>query len=76
MDEALYAHPDVVEAAAFARPCDRCGERIEAALKLGDGADADAAVLHMHREARLGAFKCPDVIHILSDLPKGPSGGI
>ncbi len=76
VDEALYAHPDVVEAAAFARPCARYGERIEAAVKLRDGACVDAATLRELCEARLGAFKCPDVIHILPDLPKGPSGKI
>jgi acyl-CoA synthetase (AMP-forming)/AMP-acid ligase II len=30
IDDALYTHPDVVEAAAFACPCDTYGERIEA----------------------------------------------
>lgn len=76
VDEALYAHPDVVEAAAFGRPCDRYGERVEAAVKLRDGAGVDAEALRELCAARLGAFKCPDVIHILPDLPKGPSGKI
>lgn len=76
VDEALYAHPEVVEAAAFARPCDRYGERVEAAVKLRDGASVDAEALRELCAVRLGAFKCPDVIHILPDLPKGPSGKI
>jgi acyl-CoA synthetase (AMP-forming)/AMP-acid ligase II len=37
VDEALYSHPDVVEAAAFARPCARYGETVEAAVRVRPG---------------------------------------
>ncbi|WP_299818893.1 AMP-binding protein [uncultured Jannaschia sp.] len=76
VDEALYAHPDVMEAAAFARPCPRYGERVEAAVRLRPGAEVDGAALRALCETRLGAFKCPDVVHVLDELPKGPSGKI
>ena len=76
IDEALYAHPDVIEAAAFARPCPRYGERVEAAVRLRTGAAATADTLMALCRDRLGAFKSPDIIHILDDLPKGPSGKI
>lgn len=76
IDEALYSHADVVEAAAFARPCQSYGERVEAAVKVKDGAKVTVAELSALCEARLGAFKCPDRIHMLDDLPKGPSGKI
>ncbi|MFK7761736.1 MAG: AMP-binding protein [Roseobacter sp.] len=76
IDEALYSHEDVIEAAAFGRPCTSYGERVEAAVKLRDGATISADALRHLCEARLGAFKCPDQVHVLSDLPKGPSGKI
>lgn len=76
VDEALYGHPDVVEAAAFARPCPQYGERVEAAVKLRDGATVSGADLVLLCQRKLGKFKCPDAIHILDDLPKGPSGKI
>lgn len=76
VDEALYAHPDVVEAAAFARPCASYGERVEAAVKLRDGATVDQDVLIGLCVQRLGRFKSPDVVHIMDELPKGPSGKI
>ncbi|MFT7107226.1 MAG: acyl-CoA synthetase (AMP-forming)/AMP-acid ligase II [Yoonia sp.] len=76
VDEALYAHPDVVEAAAFARPCASYGERVEAAVKLRDGATVGQSELIALCLAKLGKFKCPEVVHILDDLPKGPSGKI
>lgn len=76
VDEALYAHPDVVEAAAFARPCPRYGERVEAAVTLRDGARVSSSELLELCERKLGKFKCPDVVHVLEELPKGPSGKI
>lgn len=76
VDEVLYTHADVVEAAAFARPCASYGERVEAAVRLRDGATvAQSELIELCME-KLGKFKCPDVIHILEDLPKGPSGKI
>ncbi|MGI9351019.1 MAG: AMP-binding protein [Rhizobiaceae bacterium] len=76
VDEALYSHPDVIEAAAFAVPCENYGQRIEAGVKLkpGSGTKGDDLV-EVCRE-KIGAFKAPDCIHILPDLPKGPSGKI
>ena len=76
VDEALYAHADVVEAAAFARPCASYGERVEAAVRLAEGSGVGAEDLIALCRERLGDFKCPDKLHILPELPKGPSGKI
>lgn len=76
VDEALYAHPDVIEAAAFARPCPRYGETVEAAVRVRAGATVTAAELAALCKARLGPFKTPDRVHFLDELPKGPSGKI
>lgn len=76
VDEALYTHPDVVEAAAFARSCARYGETIEAAVRLRTGSDLSADSLLALCEDRLGRFKTPDKVHFLPELPKGPSGKI
>ena len=76
VDEALYSHPDVIEAAAFARPCDSYGERIEAAVRVRDGSDLNAQALIEICQERLGKFKSPDTVHFMDDFPKGPSGKI
>lgn len=76
VDEALYTHPDVIEAAAFARPCSQYGERVEAAVRLSYGSKANESDLIDLCLDRLGKFKAPDVIHFLDELPKGPSGKI
>jgi acyl-CoA synthetase (AMP-forming)/AMP-acid ligase II len=76
IDEALYAHPDVIEAAAFARKCVRYGETVEAAVTLRKGSALTRDDLNRLCEQRLGKFKSPDIIHFLDELPKGPSGKI
>ncbi len=76
IDDALHAHADVVEAAAFARPCDDFGQRVEAAVRVRESsAVSEEDLLRICRE-RLGAFRSPDRIHFVGELPKGPSGKI
>ena len=76
IDEVLYGLGDVVEAAAFARPCAQYGERVEAAVALIEGSTLNEAELISICTERLGAFKSPEKVHFLSELPKGPSGKI
>lgn len=76
IDEALYCHKDVVEAAAFARPCETYGQRVEAAVRLCADSTATCEDLMAICEEKLGKFKTPDQIHLLSELPKGASGKI
>jgi len=76
IDETLHTHPDVLEAAAFGRPCADYGERVEAAVALVEGADVDEATLIELCIDRLGTFKAPERVHVLDALPKGPSGKI
>ena len=76
IDEALYSHPDVIEAAAFSCPCKDYGERIEAAVALSVGTKATAETLRFLCQEKLGKFKTPERIHVMTELPKGPSGKI
>jgi len=76
VDEALYRHPDVIEAAAFPQPCSDYGQRIEAAVSLKEGSAAQESELLTLCEQLIGDFKRPDRIHFLRELPKGPSGKI
>ena len=76
IDEVLYEHPDVVEAAAFARPCAQYGERVEAAVRLNETSSATSEQLRALCEAKVGIFKSPEKVHTLPELPKGASGKI
>ena len=76
IDEVLYSEPDIIEAAAFARPCKIYGEAVEAAVSVKPGSALTEAGLIALCHQRLGKFKSPDCIHFLDELPKGPSGKI
>lgn len=76
IDEALYTHPDVIEAAAFPQPCQTYGERVEAAVAVKEGSALNASDLIAICHDKLGKFKSPDAIYFLEELPKGPSGKI
>lgn len=76
IDEALYHHKDVVEAAAFARPCPIYGQRVEAAVRLAEGSTVSEADLIALCIAQVGKFKAPEHVFMMPELPKGPSGKI
>ena len=76
IDEVLLEHEAVLEAAAFARPCDDYGQRVEACIRLKEGYQIEQTALLAHCHDRLGSFKSPDIVHVLDDLPKGPSGKV
>lgn len=76
IDDALYAHEDVVEAAAFGCPCENYGQKVEAAVMVTSGSDVTEKDLLEFCRKRLGPVKTPDKIHFLAELPKGPSGKI
>ena len=76
VDEVLLEHESILEAAAFAVPCDQYGQRVEACVKFQPQQSAPESELLAHCVAQLGKFKTPDRVHVLDDLPKGPSGKI
>jgi acyl-CoA synthetase (AMP-forming)/AMP-acid ligase II len=76
IDEALLEHDAVLEAAAFARDCKDYGQRVEACVRLKDGRHVTQDELRDFCKARIGAYKTPDHIYFLPDLPKGPSGKV
>lgn len=74
VDAALLQHPGVAEAASFAAPDPKYGEEVHAAVVLK--ADATVEQLQAHCCSRLADFKVPKVIHIVKELPKGPTGKV
>jgi long-chain acyl-CoA synthetase len=76
IDEALYKHPAVLDAAAVGIPDDDYGEEIMACVTLQPGQTISEDDLMTHCLEYLGKFKTPKIIKILDELPKGPSGKI
>ncbi|RJR50591.1 MAG: long-chain fatty acid--CoA ligase [Desulfobacteraceae bacterium] len=76
IDEALYRHPAVLEAAAVGIPDKVYGEEILACVALKPGYVIQEQDLRSHCLEHLGRFKTPKIIRFLDELPKGPSGKI
>ena len=76
IDEVLYNHPLVQDAAAVGIPDEQYGEEIMCCVVLKPGFTATEEELRDHCLKHLGEFKTPKVIKLMDDLPKGPSGKI
>ncbi len=76
IDEVLYKHPAVLDAAAVGIPDDVYGEEIMACVVLKPGQKVTEEELKQFCLENLGEFKTPKVIKIMDELPKGPSGKI
>jgi long-chain acyl-CoA synthetase len=76
IEEVLYEHPAVREAAVVGLPHDELGEEVGAAVALKDGASADADELRQFVKDQVAAYKYPRRIWFVEELPKGPTGKI
>ena len=76
IDEALYQHTAVLDAAAVGIPDEAYGEEILACVTLQPGSNVNEQQLLDHCLELLGKFKTPKIIKIMDELPKGPSGKI
>lgn len=76
IDDALYSHPAVLEAAAVGIPDEHYGEEILACAVIKPGCAVTEQELRDHCLKHLGRYKTPKKILFLPDLPKGPSGKI
>ena len=76
VEEVLYEHPAVREAAVVGMPHEELGEEIGAAVALKDGAQVAAEELRDFVKDQLAAYKYPRRIWFVDELPKGPTGKI
>jgi long-chain acyl-CoA synthetase len=76
IEEVLYEHAAVREAAVVRVPHDELGEEVGAAVVLKDGASATAAELRAFVKDRVAAYKYPRHVWLVDELPKGPTGKI
>ena len=76
IEEALYEHPAVAEAACIGIQHPDLGEEVAAAVALKPGASADVEELRDFVKARVAAYKYPRHVWLVDELPKGPTGKI
>jgi long-chain acyl-CoA synthetase len=76
VEEVLYEHPAVQEAAVVGIPDDSLGEEVAAAVVVKEGESLDAQELKAFARERVAAYKYPRKIWFVEELPKGPTGKI
>jgi long-chain acyl-CoA synthetase len=76
IEEVLYEHPAVREAAVIGVAHLELGEEVGAAVALKLGADTTSAELREFVKARIAAYKYPRLVWVVDELPKGPTGKI
>ncbi|EGD53982.1 long-chain-fatty-acid--CoA ligase [Gordonia neofelifaecis] len=76
IEEVLYTHPEVVEAAVIGVPDDRLGEEVVAYVALRAEASVTPDELIAFSKEQLAAYKYPRAVEIVDALPKGATGKI
>lgn len=74
VEEAIYNHPAVREAAVIGMPDGTYGEKVIAFVALREGRTAAEHELREHARQRLADYKVPEKVLFLPELPKGITG--
>ena len=76
IEEVLYAHPAVLEAAVVGVAHESHGEEVKAILALKPGHSLSASEVVAFCREQLAAYKYPRLVEFRDALPKGPTGKI
>lgn len=76
IEEVLYEHPKVFEAAVIGIPDELRGEEVKFYVAARSGETITEEEVRTHVEANMAKYKWPKEIEILDELPKGATGKI
>jgi len=76
IEELLYEHPAVVEAAVYGIPHPDLGEEVAADVVLKAGSEISGDDIRLFVKEQVAPYKYPRVIRIVDDLPKSHTGKV
>ena len=76
VEQALLAHPAVLDCAVIGLPDDKWGERVTAVIQPHPGQDLADADLRAFVKDRLGSVKAPKQVEVWPDLPRSKVGKV
>jgi acyl-CoA synthetase (AMP-forming)/AMP-acid ligase II len=76
VEQALLAHPAVLDCAVVGLPDDKWGERVTAVLQLRPGHEVTPDEIRAFVKTRVGSVKSPKQVEIWQDLPRSRVGKI
>jgi long-chain acyl-CoA synthetase len=76
IEEVLYEHPKVLEAAVIGIPDALRGEEVKVYVSPKEDEEIDPDEIIAFLKERMAKYKWPKFVEVLSELPKGPTGKI
>jgi len=74
IDEILYQHPKIKDAATVGIPDPLYGEEVKSFVVLKPGEQATEQEIITFCQQSIADYKCPKSVEFLEDIPKGPTG--
>jgi len=76
VEDVLYSHPGVLEAAVIGAPSEYRGETVKAFVVLREGTEVSSEEIMMFCRRQLAAYKVPRLVEFRSELPKSLIGKV
>ena len=76
VEEFLVEHPKIKEAVVVGVPDPVQGEEIHASIVTEEGVEVSPEEVIEYCKGHMAPYKCPNIVHFVSSLPKGPTGRI